>query len=90
MSTNNFPSIHNCWEFLIINGNEFYQIHFSGYVEVIIGFISLLINSIYWFSNVKSASLGFPGGSVGKKLFANAEGMGVIPSLGRFHILWSN
>ena len=47
-------------------------------------------HSIYWFSNVKSACLGFPGGSVGKKLLANAEGMGLIPSLGRCHILWSN
>ena len=33
---------------------------------------------------------GFPGGPVDKNLPANAEDMGSIPSLGRFHMRWNN
>ena len=32
----------------------------------------------------------FPGGSVVKNLPTNAGDTGLIPGLGRFHMLWSN
>ena len=32
----------------------------------------------------------FAGGTVDKNLPANAGGMGSIPGLGGFHVLWSN
>ena len=32
----------------------------------------------------------FPGGAVDRNLPVNAEGMGSIPGLGRFHIVQSN
>ena len=34
--------------------------------------------------------LGLPGGIVGENPPANAEDTGLIPGLGRFHVLWSN
>ena len=41
----------------------------------------------------KKALLGFPGGSVVKNPSANAGdtgNVGLIPGLGRFHMLWDN
>ena len=32
----------------------------------------------------------FPGGTVDKNPPANAGDMGLVPGLGRFHMLWSN
>ena len=40
--------------------------------------------------HVKTKAKDFPGGTVHKNLPANAEDVGSIPGLGRFHMPWSN
>ena len=42
------------------------------------------------FKFVKKKMQDFAGGTVDKNLPANAGGMGLIPGLGGFHVLWSN
>ena len=39
---------------------------------------------------IKNTSTGLPGGSVVKNLPTNAGNMGLIPGLGRYHILWGS
>ena len=41
-------------------------------------------------SQILKTELGLPGGSVVKNLPANAEDMGLIPDLQRFHVSWSS
>jgi len=40
--------------------------------------------------NIQTGRLGFPAGSVGKNLPANARDTGLIPDLGRSHMLRSD
>ena len=42
------------------------------------------------FSPVKLRQKDFPGGAVVKNLPANARDTGLMPGLGRSHMLWSN
>ena len=41
-------------------------------------------------SQILKTELGLPGGSVVKNLPANADDMGLIPDLQRFHVSWSS
>ena len=61
----------------------------SGYIDYTTNLAMQLIESdvLNW---DKKRKVDFPGGPVVKNLPANAGDMGSIPSLGRFHMLWSN
>ena len=48
-----------------------------------------LVSGLSYFS-IKRWGKGFPGGPGVENLPANAGDMGLIPGLGRFHLLWSS